>query len=168
MAHSLETRQKVKQKYIYERQSIALIASMMHVSEGTITRWKKDDKANASDWDRARAAASIGGGGKEELLAAVIEDFVILFKSSIDEIKAKSAADLSVTDKIKALTMLADSFSKTMSAAAKASPELNKLGVAQDVLQKLSDFIVDRFPQHGTAFLEILEPFGDVLAAEFE
>ena len=44
------------------------------------------------------------------------------------------------------------------------SPELNKQAIQLDVLQRLVSFAQARFPQHLTAMVELLEPFGEELA----
>jgi len=48
-------------------------------------------------------------------------------------------------------------------AITKSAPELNRLAVASEVLQLLAKFVRDRFPAHATAFMEVLEPFGEEL-----
>ncbi|NRA88922.1 MAG: DUF1804 family protein [Rhizobiales bacterium] len=166
MAHPKKLRAEVRRKYIDERQSIAIIATFANVSVGTIKRWKKEDQSNGKCWDRARAAITTTDRGKEDILVTLIEDFVVLFQASMDDIK--TAKDLAAIDKAKMLTMLADSFSKTMSAAGKASPQLSKLGIAIDVIRTLSDFIQKEFPQHFETFVDILEPFGQILSVEYE
>lgn len=42
-----------------------------------------------------------------------------------------------------------------------------ELASAMKVVQKLADFVRLNFPQHSTAFAEILEPFGDILADSY-
>ena len=69
--------------------------------------------------------------------------------------------DLTADDKIKKLSSLTDSFSKCMAASAKASPTLNKLSLAMDILQIQGKFIQEHFPEHALAFQEILVPFGE-------
>ena len=48
-----------------------------------------------------------------------------------------------------------------MAASAKRfAPKVSELGVAQDVMAKLLDFVREEFPHHSAAILEIIEPFG--------
>ena len=166
MAHSKKLRADVRRKYIDDRQSIAAIAVFSGVSVGTIARWKKEDKAAGKCWDRARAAITTSDRGKEDILVKVIGDFVVLFQASMDELKV--AEGLSSLEKAKILTMLADSFSKTMSAAGKVSPQLSKLGIAFNVIELLGNFIQKEHPQYFEPFLDILDSFKNILAVEFE
>ena len=47
-----------------------------------------------------------------------------------------------------------------MKASGASNPELARLAIAMDVLQRQADFIRRRFPDYQHMFLEILEPFG--------
>ena len=45
-------------------------------------------------------------------------------------------------------------------------PETDELATALGVIRKLVDFTSQRFPQHAPALLEVLEPFGALIAKE--
>ena len=62
------------------------------------------------------------------------------------------------------LASMSDSFNKTMASFKRLSPELNKQAIQLDVLQRLVSFAQAKFPQHLTAMVELLEPFGEELA----
>jgi len=40
---------------------------------------------------------------------------------------------------------------------------LASLAIGMTVIRGLAEFVQERFPQHGSILVEILEPFGDVL-----
>lgn len=65
------------------------------------------------------------------------------------------------------LASLADAFNKAVSASKKILPETDKLATAIDVIQRLGQFISDKYPQHNVVFVEILEAFADVLEKDY-
>ena len=69
-------------------------------------------------------------------------------------------ADLPPDKRVELLSSLADAFNKAVAANKKILPEVSQLAVALDVIQKLSLFVSEQYPQHLAAFVEILEPFG--------
>lgn len=155
-----DKRRKARSDFIKRRMTLATIATVHGISEATVGRWKKAAKENGDDWDLARAAHAIAGNGLEAVASSVIEDYFIQAQEVMNEIKAGS---LSPADKVDLLAKLADSTVKMASAAKRFAPMVSELGVAQDVLAKLLEFVRDEFPQHSAVMLEILEPFGEKL-----
>ncbi|MCY1707336.1 DUF1804 family protein [Pannonibacter sp. SL95] len=96
------------------------------------------------------------------MVASVVEDFVILFQATVEDVK--SSETLQAADRVKLMASLSDAFNKMVSSAGRVAPKLSELGVANDVLSRLAEFVRIEFPQHSSAFVEILEPFGDRLA----
>jgi hypothetical protein len=164
MAYSEETRRALRSAYVYQALSLEAAAERINVAFGTASRWKRDAKENGDDWDRARAAVRLSSEGAESVTQAVLEEFVTLFQSTMTGLKNDDKS--SPLSKAEALSRLSDAYNKTMSAVAKGSPKLNKLAVAMEVLEKLADFIGDRYPQHAPALLEVLEPFGEFVTRE--
>lgn len=162
MAHGADKKREVRKAYVFARQSAPMIAATLGVSEGTIRRWKREAREAGDDWDRARAANTLAGEGLDALVAQVVEDFVVLYQATIDDVKEEEG--LKAEDRVKLLASLADAFNKTLASAGKASPKLSALGIANDVLRRLGEFVARRYPQHGAAILEILEPFAAELA----
>ncbi len=62
------------------------------------------------------------------------------------------------------LVSLSDAMTKMAASAKRFAPKVSELGVAQDVMAKLLEFVRETFPQHTAAILEIIEPFGEHLA----
>ncbi|MAD39562.1 MAG: hypothetical protein CMO30_06445 [Tistrella sp.] len=161
MASTDDTRRKARSDYIYRRMTGATIAMAYGISSATFTRWKKAAKAAGDDWDKARTAAIIAGEGIEAVVSSVVEDFMLQAQSLLDDIKE---GDLSTKEKVAHLVALADAMTKVTSSAKRLTPRISELGVAQDVLRQLLDFVRQNFPQHAEAVLEIVEPFGERLA----
>lgn len=162
MAHSEETKRAVRAAYVHKGLPLEAAAERHSVPIDTARRWKRVSKVVGDDWDNARAASRLSGESKEEILQAVIEDYLLLHKSTIEDIKGdKSSPPIK---KAEALSRLADAFHKTMHAMGEVSPELSRLAIAHEILSKLSKFITEKYPKHGPAFIEVLEPFGIELA----
>jgi hypothetical protein len=156
-----DRRRKARSDYIYRRMTGSTVAALHGISEATFGRWKRAAKEAGDDWDVARSAAIIAGEGIEAVVSSVLEDFMIMAQSLLDEIKQVA---LPLEQKVRHLVALADAMTKMTSSAGKLAPRISELGVAQDVISQLLDFVRTHFPQHAAAILEIVEPFGERLA----
>ncbi len=164
MAYSNDLRKKAREAYIFKRQAPQTIALALGVPASTIRRWKKEALCHSDDWDVAKNAHLIAGQGLDGIISATIEDFVILSQATIDDIKN---ADADPATRVKLLVALADAMTKAVSAAGRLTPKISELGVAQDVLRRLSEFVGENHPHHADAFLEILEPFAAEIARAY-
>lgn len=156
-----DARRKARGDYTYRRMTGSTISVAYGISEATFGRWKKAAKADGDDWDRARTASVIAGEGIETVVSSVVEDFMIMAQSLLDDIRD---GNLDTSAKVQHLVALADAMTKMTSAARKLAPKISELGVAQDVMGHLLEFVRVNFPQHAAAILEIIEPFGERLA----
>ena len=155
----------VRRAYVFGMMPLTQAAATNTVPIGTARRWKSKAAKDNDDWDKARAAASMATGSMDEILSAMVNDFVTLHKSLTSEITNNE--DMEAKEKIAALNSLADSFSKCIAAAGRASPRLNRLSFAIELVEKLGSFIQEKHPEHALAFAEILEPFGAEIAKEY-
>lgn len=156
-----DPRRKARSDYVHRRMMLSTIALSLGKSEATIGRWKKAARESGDDWDKARTAHVIAGEGLEVVVSSVVEDFMIQAQSILDEIKT---GDHSTADKVTMLVQLSDSMTKMAASAKRFAPKVSELGVAQDVMAKLLDFVREEFPHHSGAILEIIEPFGERLS----
>ncbi|MGZ2403350.1 DUF1804 family protein [Rhizobium ruizarguesonis] len=164
MASEMDVRRKARSDYVYRRMTAATISMTLGISQATFGRWKKTAKANGDDWDIARSASLMAGEGIETVVSSVVEDFMIMAQSLLDDIKN---GELALDQKVKHLVALADAMTKMTASAGKLAPKISELGVAQDVMQYLVEFVRENFPQHIAAILEIIEPFGEQLARRY-
>ena len=164
MAYTADQRKKAREASVFKRQSPPTISLAIGVPPTTIRRWKSDALRKGDDWGVARSANLIAGQGLEAVVMTVVEDFVMLTHASMDDIKGSTS---DVDTKVKQLASLADSMTKAVAAAARVTPKISELGVAQDVLQRMSSFVAENYPQHADAFLEILEPFGHEIVGAY-
>lgn len=164
MANDMDVRRKARSDYVYRRMTAATISMTLGISQATFGRWKKAAKENGDDWDIARSASLMAGEGIETVVSSVVEDFMIMAQSLLDEIKN---GELALDQKVKHLVALADAMTKMTASAGKLAPKISELGVAQDVMQYLIEFVRENFPQHIAVILEIIEPFGEQLARRY-
>lgn len=157
MAHPPEMRQRVRALYVHDRLSLEAAADRAGVPLGTARRWKGQAEAEGDDWERARSAASLSQAGAGAIAQIVLQDFLTLHQAVVEEVKNLPAEG--ALAKAEAMSRLADAFTKTMSAVAKAAPDLGRYAVATELLQDLARFVTAKYPQHAPALTEVLEPF---------
>ncbi|MEO5340636.1 MAG: DUF1804 family protein [Magnetococcus sp. MYC-9] len=83
--------------------------------------------------------------------------------------EAMLAIQAQVTDplqRVEALSKLSLALDRTFRALDRGDTTPSPLWVARMVLERQAEFIKQRFPNHLSAFLEILEPFGQTLLHE--
>nr|WP_321482223.1 DUF1804 family protein [uncultured Cohaesibacter sp.] len=144
MAHKDEKRTDARRAYIRDQQSVPVIALSIGVSEATVRRWKRDAKQNGDNWDVARAAHMMAGEGLETVVSGVVEQFVTLFKATIEQLQ--DDGNLSPEERVKAMASLSDAFNKMVASAGRVAPKISELGVANDVLQRQAEFIREFYP----------------------
>jgi len=164
MAHGKDKVAAVRAAYMHERLPLEAAAAKVGVPAATAARWKRKAKETGDDWDKLRAACLLAGDGVEAVARQMLADYVVQHKSLMEQIAAN---DLAAAVKVGMLASLADSFNKTVAASKRVLPETSELATALSVLDKLGSFIRDHFPQHGPAFVEVLEPFGAVIARQY-
>jgi len=164
MAHARATRARLRQLYVVDRQPLKAACRMAAVSYSTGMTWKREAVRLGDDWDHARLAENVGDGGVRELTRVVLGEFVPLFRSTIEELRG---GGLTGVEKAEAISRLSDAYTKTVKASGAVDPAMAKLGWAMDVLRLLAQFCAEKFPQHQAVLVDILEPFGERLAAEF-
>lgn len=156
-----EKRRKARADYVFRRMAQSTIAVTLGISEATVGRWKKAAKEAGDDWDKARSAHVLAGEGVETVVSTVVEDFMIQAQAILDEIKEGKHT---TREKVDMLVSISDAMTKMAASAKRFAPKVSELGVAQDVMAKLLDFVREEFPHHAKAILEIIEPFGERLA----
>ena len=166
MAYSPDIKAKARRYYVINRMNAKMIAFELKCPASTVQRWKTVAKKSGDDWDKARQASMMAGDGINDTVGKVVEDFVVMTEKVMENIKASD--DELVDKQVQMLTSLADAMVKMTNAASRIAPKISELGVAQDVLRRLLEFVRDEFPHHGNAMQEILEPFGEHLSRAYE
>lgn len=167
MAHPAETRRRARAYYVHERLTLEVAAGKAGVTHATLARWKRAALAEGDDWDRARAASSLSGEGLKSVAQAVLEDYLVQHRATLDALRTAEEADMTALQRAEVLSRLSDSFHKTLAAHARLQPELSRLAVAMDVMKLLAGFIREQYPQHVAAFLQVIEPFGEELSRAY-
>lgn len=162
MAHPGEKRAQLRGLYVYQRLAMETACKKLGVPRSTGNRWKQEAMDKGDDWDGVRAAVALGDENFSTLSKKLLEDYLVQHQATMDQLR--TATTMSARERAETLASMSDSFNKTMASFRRLSPELNKQAVQLDVLQRLVSFAQARFPQHLTAMVELLEPFGEELA----
>lgn len=164
MAHAPETKAAVRAGYVYQKLTLEQAAERADVSAATARRWKTQAAATGDDWDAARSASSLSSQSTRTIADMVLQDFLANYQATMEAVRGGEIPPL---QKAEVMSRLADAFTKTMSAIAKASPEMARYAVATELLQDLASFVREDFPDHVDALIEILEPFAAHIARKY-
>jgi transposase len=164
MAHAPEVRAAVRRTYVAERQPLEVAAERHGVSYNTVRQWKRAAKDAGDDWDRARSAARMAAGGLGDLTTQVLEEFALLFQSTMEQI---GSSEFDGIQKAEAMSRLADAYTKTVKAAGGGDNRIAKFAIAMQVMETLAKFISENYPADLERFAAILEPFGERLSEVF-
>jgi hypothetical protein len=164
VAHPKETRLALRAAYLGGL-PIEQAATQANVPLATARRWKADAMVEGDDWDKfQRVSLMVAGGGFDQAMGRVAAGVILRCEALLERIATD--AEIDPVAATKAVGSLTDSLAKAQAAAKRLLPEADALATAMATIRQLSDFIRDRYPQHMTAFAEVLEPFGrEVLAA---
>lgn len=161
MAKSDDVRAQVRKHYVFDRLSLEQAAKLAGVAYTTAKRWKNKASEEGDDWDKIKTASALAGGDIEQLAQQILTEMLVQFNAVLELIKADD--EMQATTRVELLTSLMDNIHKSMAAMKKFLPEANSLSIGMLVIRGLAEFVQERFPQHGSVLVEILEPFGDVL-----
>ena len=166
MAHDKDKKSQVRKSYIFDGLSLASCAMLADVSYSTAQRWKNESKKQGDDWEKFKLANTLAGGEIEDISRQILADFIVQFQSTMEVMKADE--ELTATNRVGLLTSLSDSYTKMVGINRKILPETSKLAVALQVIDMLGKYIHEHKPELLTAFMEVLEPFGEVLDRELK
>lgn len=158
MAHPQETRERLRRSYIFSQMSLEIASAQTGVTFSTARRWKKEAQDANDDWDKLRAAHIMAGNGLEDIGRAILTGLMTQYQVTLELLTTDSS--MPADKRVDLLASLADAFNKAVAANKKILPEVSQLAVALEVIQRLSTFVAENYPQHLAAFVEILEPFG--------
>ncbi|MDZ7822994.1 MAG: DUF1804 family protein [Ahrensia sp.] len=171
MTSEIDLKRQARNEYIYKRKTQKMLAMTVGVSSATIGRWKADARKRGDDWDIARAAHMIAGQGLDGVITTVVEEFMLMAQHAIEELKADALKEpgerMAIGDRIKMMASLSDAMVKMTNSAGRLAPKISELGVAQDVIRRMMEFVREDYPDHANIMLEIIEPFGETLVEAF-
>ena len=166
MAHDPDTKTKLRQLYVFDQLSLEKAAQQAGVSYPTARRWKYQAKDFGDDWDKVRAAHTMAGTDIEDLARQIMTGLVLEFKTTMSLLA--SSQDIDPRERVELLTSLSDSYNKAVSANKKLMPETTRLAVALQVVEMLANYIEKEKPELLMAFMEVLQPFGQLLEKELK
>jgi len=165
MAHTPETRKAVRDGYVVDKLTLEDAAARTGVSIATARRWKLDAETSGDDWERAKFAATLSAAGVESVAKVILHDYMLLHQATVEALM--SGQTIEPLKRAEAMSRMADSFTKTMSAVAKAAPDLGRYAVAAELIDLLIKFVSEKYPQHRRALAEFIEPFGASIAQRY-
>lgn len=165
MAWSKDTKDKIRNGYIFEQLSLEEVGLRASVPLPTARRWKMQAAKTGDDWDKLRVAHTLAGDGLESVTRAVLISLVVKCQSTMEQLN--QSQDVPPQKTVELLASLADSLSKAVSSSKKLLPETDRLATALEVVQKLGTFISAKHPALYSEFLTVLEGFAKVLEADF-
>jgi hypothetical protein len=157
-------RDKARGLYVQDCLPAGAIAARLGVAERTVERWKAEDAAAGRGWKAAREAARAARGAAEQDAQAYLTEVLAFQRAALEAVKLDQA--LTPQEKTRSAASLADSFSKTVNACAKAAPETTQLAIALDMLQRLARFASETHAEAAPALAECLEAFAVELARD--
>ncbi len=107
---------------------------------------EKDSKPTGHRWDL--------------LAETLLTDYLQAHQEAMVAIKSDVSDPL---QRVEALSKLSLALDRTFRALDRGGAEHSPLLIARLVLERQAEFIKQRFPSHLPAFLDILEPFGQML-----
>ena len=166
MAHDKDKKSQVRKSYVFDGLSLASCAMLADVSYSTAQRWKNVARDAGDDWDKIKSANTLAGNDLEDIGRQILTDFIVQFKSTMDMVREDET--LTATARVELLTSLSDSYNKAIAANKKILPETSKLAVALQVVDMLAKYIGENKKELLVPFMEVLEPFGEVLDKELK
>lgn len=166
MAYSNEVKDQLRRKFVFDNLSLEIASHQLSVPFATASRWKRDAKKTGDDWEKVRAARLMAGGNVDELARVMLAQLIHQFNATMEQLT--KAEEITAEDKVKLLSSLSDAYNKAVAASKRIMPTTTQLATALEVVNQLTDFIKNRYPQHLPAFAEILEPFGRELERKYD
>lgn len=164
MAHSQETRDKVRQLYI-EGMPLSGAAVSCGVSYDTSREWKAKAEARGDNWDTARAAYRISDQGVDDLNKQLVEDFARQVIVTTRELEG--AENIKASDKAQLLAQLADAYAKFSKAFGRINPAYSGLSVALDTLKTIAEYLKKNDPSALRALQPNLDGIGAILGKRY-
>ena len=163
--HPAATRSAVRRLYVRSRLPLSEAARQAGVSANTARGWKMAAGRGGDDWDRAREAARLAEGGAGSVAERVLADFSTLFAATMEAVKNSPGEPLEAA---KAMATLADSYAKVARATARSDPQLARLGIALEVVERLAARVRESDPALLEPLLPHLEAVGEQLSREWK
>lgn len=158
MAYSQDTINAVRRSFINEQLPMEAAADKHGIPVATARRWKKDAAAAGDHWDVLKTAYVMTAGGLEEVSRHALMSFMVQHRAVMDELT--SSPDIAAAVRVDKIVSLSDAYSKMVATSRRVLPEVNRLAVALDVIEKFAGFVHKTRPDLLVAFVELLDGFG--------
>ncbi|MBF0165401.1 MAG: DUF1804 family protein [Magnetococcales bacterium] len=156
---------EARTRYVYRGMSVEALSKDLGVSVSTMRRWLNEEAMKGDDWGKARIAAHLSTGGVEEISQAMMS----LLSRSItraNEILAQAEANpdpQATIELIGVIRGLSDAYLKTIHAAKRGSPEIDRVALVADFVLLLDAFILREHPHAMEGLRQALPEFSKEL-----
>ena len=164
MAYDNATKAKVRAAYI-KGMPLDAASTSAGVPYNTARNRKRKAEAEGDDWDVARRANQLSSGTVGDVMQQVMDSLAQQFAATLTALEDK--ADMPPLDKANILLKLSDAFVKTMAAAARGNPKLDRLAVAMEVVQLMAAFVGEHYPDIRKRFIDVAQAFGPEVVRHF-
>lgn len=164
MAHSQETRDRVRRLYI-EGLPLSGAAVTAGVSYDSAREWAAKAKELGDDWDVARAAYRVSDQGIDDLNKQLVEDFARQVIVTTRELE--TAQGIKASEKAQLLAQLADAYSKFSKSFSRLNPQYSGLSVALDTLKTIAEFLKANDPDTLRALQPHIDAIGGILGKRY-
>ena len=163
MAHSQETREKVRKLYV-EGMPLNGAALACGIGYDTARDWKARAEARGDNWDNARSAYRISEQGVDDLNQNLVEDFARQVLTTTRELEDST---IPAIDKATVIAQIADSYAKFSKAFGRTNPQYSGLSVALDTLRVITDYLRKNDPAALRALQPSLDSIGGILGKRY-
>lgn len=164
MAYDNATKAKVRASFI-KGMALDAAATTVGVPYNTARNWKRKAADEGDDWEVARRANQLSSGTVGDVMQQVMDSLAQQFAATLTALEEQP--NMVPMDKANILLKLSDAFVKTMAAAARGNPKLDRLAVAMEVVQLLAAFIAEEFPDLRKRFIDVAQAFGPEIVRHF-
>lgn len=160
-----EHRRQVRNLYCYQRLSLEVISEKLGIAVSSLRNWKNAAARDGDDWNAVRVASDLADSGYKYAIAHIMELYLAQHKVTMAGLE--NDKDLKAMERANVLSSLAYSLKEMRQSVTLLNPEMNKLALAIEIIQRLTTFVRDEYPQHTAVIVEILEPFGEAMAKRY-
>lgn len=158
MAYSQDTINAVRRSFINEQLPMEAAADKHGIPVATARRWKSSAAASGDNWDTLKAAYVMTAGGIEETSRHVLMSFMVQHRTVMDQLTNNDG--ISAIVRAQAIIGLADAFNKMVASSRRVLPEISRIAVALDVIERFAECVQKNRPDLLEGFLSLLDIFG--------
>ncbi|MBF0610494.1 MAG: DUF1804 family protein [Magnetococcales bacterium] len=163
--YTADFQESVRLAVLQENLSLPAASEKLGLSLTTLRTWRNRDEAQGKPWSAALTASPSPRFSiikdRDALSETLLQDYFLVHLEALDSLKLSQEDPIK---KVDALSKLSQALDRTLSSLEKVSPDLSRLAIAKQFLERQIQFVEKHFPHHLPCFVEVLEPFGNHLS----